>query len=789
MEFSIAQLLENFSDQKLVAPKAVEKKLGISENDSSIRKLQVALDALEKVGILEKDKGRYRRTGEDELVEGRLRCSSKGFCFAIQDIPGVEDIYIRESRLSNAWNGDRVLVKVTKEGIRRRSPEGEVRLIIERSNPTLLAKVKLTDAGYRAIPLDDRLLLEIELVPDEQVPDLSVAVDKLIHLEMVRYTLGSHLPRGRVAQILGSDAESTADVDLVCCKYNLPRKFTDKAIAEADSLPKTLKKADLKNRLDLRQDLTIAIADGASISIAPAQDSEDGWHLNVHIPDVATYVASDSAMDEVARQRLRSIFLRETILPMLPNLGILQQAEHLAISVIMLLGQDGELKVFEIQPSVVTVDSRLSYEEAQVILNSGRQDDQNGILINQIAAVSALIKQHRANAFSVTLPNAIAQETDEGIQGIVLIPEPLPIYGMVAEIMILVNQAIATHLSSLALPAIFCNQATPELNKVLEWMKLLECMGVDMALENPEMVQPEDYKKLLAQVSEQLPDKNNEKNNQDILKYLLLSLVKHEEYSFTPAGHFGLSLIDQPYIHAIAPQHRYGDLLVQRLLHLVAEEGRDRRSSRIKEGVELHSSSCHGQVNWSVLPPDRERQIKSELEMILPRLNQQENLFYRAKSDLESLRKAEYMQARTGENFFGIITGVQSYGFFVEIESLLVEGLVHVSSLKDDWYEFPQNNLKGRGKIATVLVGRRSGRQYSLGDRVEVQVKSVDYYRQQIDLAAVTGGTGNNNQFDEGNSEFDEDYNREREFDRTYDLNHNLNPEDQPFDEDVDSVM
>jgi len=605
---------------------------------------------------------------------------------------------------------------------------------------------------------------------------------------MVRYTLGSHLPRGKVAQILGSDAESTADVDLVCCKYNLPRKFTDKAVTEATGLPKTLKKADIKDRLDLRQDVAVAIANSAAISLFPAQNPEEGWHLNIHIPDVATYVPVGSAMDEVAKQRLRSVFLRETVLPMLPDLEILAQPEHLAISVIMLLGTDGELKQFEIQPSVVTVNSRLSYEEAQAILNLA-DHSHNGAadiatLINHIASISQTLQQRRTHAFDITLPGTIAQEPDEGIRGVIVIPELLPIYGMVAEIMVLANQAIASHLTALALPAIFCNQATPELNKVLEWMKLLECMGVNLALADPEQVHSQDYQDFITQVGIQVP----ETNNQDILKYLLLSLAKTEEYSFTPTGHFGLSLTNQPYIHAVAPQHRYGDLLVQRLLHLVFAEGRDRRSSRIKEGVELNSSSCHGQVNWSVLPPERERQVKSDMETILPKINQQEHLVYRAKSDLESLRKAEYMQARIGENFFGMITGVQSYGFFVEIESLLVEGLVHVSSLKDDWYEFPQNNLKGRGKIATVLVGRRSGRQYSLGDRVEVQIKSVDYYRQQIDLAAVTSASINsqfNDEFNPGfNSEFDTNFNTPTgEFDRSS----YAELFDEP--EDVDPVM
>src|SRR4028118_1911726 len=162
MEFSIATLLSHFSGDKLVAPKLLEKKLSC-QDEESLNKLQIVLDALEKVGLLVKERGKYRRVYEEDVVEAKLRCSSKGFCFAIQDAEQAEDIYIRESHLSNAWNGDRVLVKVTKEGSRRRSPEGEVRLILERANPSVLARVRQTDSGYRAVPLDDRLLFELAL--------------------------------------------------------------------------------------------------------------------------------------------------------------------------------------------------------------------------------------------------------------------------------------------------------------------------------------------------------------------------------------------------------------------------------------------------------------------------------------------------------------------------------------------------------------------------------------------------------------------------------------------------
>ncbi len=246
MEFSVAALLANFTDDKLVAPKVLEKKLDY-QDEENIQKLQIALDALEKVGILVKDRGRYRRVYEEDVVEAKLRCSSKGFCFAIQEIEGADDIYIRESHLSTAWNGDHVLVKITKEGSRRRSPEGQVQLILERVNPSVLARVRKAEEGYRAVPLDDRLLFELNLTANG-IP-LEEAVEHLVHVEVVRYPLGQNPPIGQVARILGSDAEDAADTDIVCCKHDLRTNFPDEVLLAADSLPKQVRKTDLKNAL------------------------------------------------------------------------------------------------------------------------------------------------------------------------------------------------------------------------------------------------------------------------------------------------------------------------------------------------------------------------------------------------------------------------------------------------------------------------------------------------------------------------------------------------------------
>lgn len=774
MEFSIAALLANFTDDKLVAPKALEKKLDCNDLTSQA-KLQIALDALEKIGILVKDKGRYRRLVEEDVVEAKLRCSSKGFCFAIQDTEGSEDVYVRESHLSTAWNGDRVLVKIIKEGSRRRSPEGEVQLILERANPSVLARVKQTSSptgriGYRAVPLDDRLLFELELLPNGV--NLQEAIDHLVHVEVLRYPLGSHRPVGKVVQVLGSDAEAADDLDIVCCKHDLPRSFPAVVFRAVETLPTKLKKTELKKRLDLRGLLTVGF-DSSEFSIlsfdseAETQNSEQPntpstvqnciehaftleasksgqWRVGVHIADATEYVRPDSPIDREARKRGNSVHLAKMVVPMLPTgissdrCSLLPEQERLAVSILLTLNQSGELVEYEIQPSVIQVDSRLTYREAQTILDSAPDESIHPecfILqpfLNELAAASNAAKSQRRNrgAFELNLPDTTCHYDDEGELGAFTVNNSTPIQSAAAQLVVLANQAIATHLQALGVPGIYRVQPTPDPADVLELVKLSSNLGCDLYMENEEEVQPLDFQRFSDQFARSKAER--------VLSYLLEDTLKPAVYSTAPKPHFGLALTEG-YVHCASPLSRYADLLNLRVLQAVFEQGRDRRTTRAKERVNLHHSSCAGQINWNVLPPEVHHEFEAQFASVVVHLSERERVAQDAENDLEGLNKTGLMKERTGQTFQGLITGVQSYGFFVEIEivideeTLRVEGLVHVSSLKDDWYEY-------RSRQQT-LVGRKNRNQYRLGDRVEVQVKSVDYYRQQIDLVAVGGGS------------------------------------------------
>jgi ribonuclease R len=739
MEFSIATLLSHVSPDKLVAPKILEKKLGC-ETPSSVEQLDLALELLEKIGILTKEKGKFRRELTDRIVEAKLRCSSKGFCFAIQDNESADDIYIRESHLSNAWNGDRVLIETIKEGTRRRSPEGAVKLILERANPSVLARVKRLETGeYRAIPLDDRLLFELEVSVDNSAAtnghndriNLDDILDHLVHVDVLRHAIGQDLPIGKVARVLGTTAESAPDLDIVTCKHDLHQTFNPTVEAAAAKIIKGFKDPIASKRIDLTQLPTIAVGEQPGpIDSALTIEHLDGdiWRLGIHLADIAVYIAADDRLDREARKRGTAVYLGENTIPLLPDTvhqtcGFVPGAERLAISVLLSLNDRGELIEFNIQPSKVRLDWLLHPDRIQAVLTGETTDiDPQAIeIIKPIweTIAPAFRAQRRSRGgLEVDLIQKQAPFADEGRLGVIFLDDP---QSLLTDVMVMANYAIAVHLQALQVPGIYAVQHNPELVEVNDTIKLAINLGLNFEGEVETEVSVADLQRLSLQFPQSpVPQ---------VLNYLFKSLLKTTVYSTKPSTHFGLA-IENGYTHAVSPLRRYPDILIQRVLHEVFANGRDRKTSRAKEIVNLGSSSCHGQITWNVLTPTVQQELETQLAGSIAHLNDRTKIAQDAENDLAGLQKAEKMKARTGEIFQGLITGVQSYGFFVEIEDSLVEGLVHVSSLKDDWYEF-------RPRYA-CLVGRKNRTSYRLGDRVEVQVKSVDYYRQQIDLVTVT---------------------------------------------------
>lgn len=729
MNFSIATLLSHFSDEKLITSKLLEKKLGCEDEDSVLQ-LGIALDVLDKIGVLAKDKGKFRRLMEEDVVEAKLRCSSKGFCFAIQDQEGAEDIYIRESHLGNAWNGDRVLIKVMKEGTRRRSPEGTVKLILERANPSVLARLKQPEDGkYRAVPLDDRLLCELEVLSSED--DLSGLTDNLVQVEVLRHQIGQEAPIGRVSRVLGTSAEDASEIDIVCCKHDLRPDFEDSITKAALNLPLKINSKMMKDREDLTTLTTFALAEEEERweSAFSLEVNEDGtWQVILHVADVASYLEPDEYLDREARRRGTAVYVGDVFVPLLPPevhlaCAFTTTAQHLAISVALNVDSDGLVTGFEIRPTVVKVDYHLKYsqiEEAMIGKVKGLPKAAATKLKDMLQTVAPSLRRQRQQdgGLDISLLECQTRFADEGRLGVVFIDH---IQSAITEISIAANKAIAAHIQALGVPGIYTVQYQPELMEISDLRRLVQNLGLlPEPVEGEETVPPD-----LHEISQTFSQSNVAR----VLNYILKSMLKTSVYSSQPGHHFGLG-IEGGYLQVMSPLSRYADILNQRVLHAVFAGGRDRKSTRSKEVVDLHNGSCHGQISWNVLTPSNQQELAAQISGAISHLNDRQKVAQDAENDLQGLQKAEQMKSLIGQVFQGLIVGVQSYGFFVEVEDFLVEGLVHVSSLKDDWYEF-------RPRYA-CLVGRKNRTTYRLGDRVEVEVKNVDYYRQQIDLVTIT---------------------------------------------------
>jgi ribonuclease R len=734
MEFSIATLLSYLNDEKSITAKILKEKLGFDDDQGDAERLDIALDALEKIGLLLKDKGKYRLSKEENFVEAKLRCSSKGFCFAIQDIEDADDIYIRESHLSHAWNGDRALVKIIKEGSRRRSPEGEVMVILERANPSLLAQVKSVSGQYRAVPLDDRLLFELELKQNNQ--DLEQAVDHLVHVSVVRYPIAQYLPLGEVTRILGSDAEAAADTDIVCCKHDLSLDFPENILKFVQQLPSRIENYESwKGFRDMSSLLSLTIEDEDSAFIENAltiERSENGnWQVIVHITNVAQYVPSNSALDRTARRRGTTVYLQDKISPLLPeeitkrcSLSLGQDRQ--VISVAMEFNPAGELEDYEIFPALIQVKQGLTYQQVQqslAQLEDTEKDELSQKLEYLFYNLSPVLKARRMERGSFEIESeSECKYKDEGRLGVILASSAVPVRSMLSEVMLLVGEIVGHHLQSLDLPIVYCGQTEPDASELEDLIKLGQNLDLQVTLESEEEITSQKYQDI-SRIFAASP------RSARVLNYLLECTLKPIKYSSHPINHFGLAHT-AAYTHCLAPGRRYGDLFIQRVLNALFENGKDRHSGRSKTGVNLGSSSCFDQIKWKVLSSNIQEELEEQLHTLINHLNEREKLSEDAERDLKGLKKAEQMKAMTGQVFRGLITGVQSYGFFVELADLLVEGLVHVSSLKDDWYEYRARH--------SCLVGRKNKIFYRLGSEVEVQVKSVDYYRQQIDLVTVS---------------------------------------------------
>lgn len=742
MKFTVAALLDQLSTDEALPLGKLEKTLGLSQKEEK-QQLAIAIEALERLGLVERHDEAVQRQEQPELIPARLRCSSKGFCFALRE-DGGEDIYIRDHQLNHAWNGDRVLVKVTREGGRRRSPEGGVQCILERQTLSLLAQVEQQDDGRLvATPLDDRLLTSVELPAGDAGyidPQHSSVVDVVVD----RYPVGQFPPQGHVARRLPVSGGESADLDLLLTKHRL----NDRAPAPRGSL----RAVEAKDRLDLTAQPSLLIepwqgkeAPGLP-AIALDTSDDGGLTLWIHSPAVAERLLPGGALDLWLREQADALCVGRQWLPLLSSALTKASAfkvgeSQAAVSVALELAADGVVERYRFCRSQIRPVAQVDGAALQALAERKPRSrtlpaplkplKDHLPQLEQLLSCCEALRQQRLGAGSLEL-NLPLPSIDS--LGDLARPDPSsPLDGWLVslaatdpaaplrEAVLAANRALGAHLAALDLPAIFATNAPADPADLNDVARAALALEIPLALS-------EEGNASAAELAAAFAATDRSRALQQQLRAALRPVM----LSALP-GPFALTGSPDDTV-AVAPwccpTLHYSDIWNQQVLVLLLSEGRDRPSPRHKVAVDLASNACHGAIDWPLLDEAQLELLQRTLDQgVVQRLNARRRFQAELQADQLAMIQARQAEPLVGQVLPGVISGVQSYGFFVEVPPSMVEGLVHVSSLKDDWYEYRSRQNR--------LVGRKNRRTYMLGDSVEVEIQKVDALRHQIDLAVV----------------------------------------------------
>ncbi len=741
MKFTVADLLDQLSPQDPLPTARLETALGLS-GDNDARQLRIALDALGRLGLVAESEAGVERRENPELVPARLRCSSKGFCFALRE-DGGDDIYIREHLLNHAWNGDRVLVKVTREGGRRRSPEGGVQCILERHTTSLLAQVEQQQERLVATPLDDRLLTSVEL-PAADAEHLDPSQQSVVEVAIDRYPVAQFAPQGHVARRLPVNGGEAADLDLLLTKHRLngraaaPRA-TLRSLEAAD-------RTDLTGQACLLLDGWLGQENPGLPALALEKRDDQGWTLWLHAPAVAERFSPGSALDLWLREQADALCLGRQWLPLLsPALGKAAAfrvgESEAALSVALEIDAGGVLTTYRFCRGQIRPVARV--DQAALSALAERKPKSRTLaaplkpLKDQLQALTDLIELARllrqrrleAGAIELNLPMPPIESL-----GDLAVPPPLPpqqgwllqrpdhdTSAVLREAVLLAGKALGSHLAALELPGLFITNAPPSAGDLNDVARAALALEIPLELGEEGNASAAELAKAFSAT-----------DRCRALQQQLRAVLQPQLLDTTPAENTMVGL--QGDAGALAPWScpslHYADIWNQQVLVLLLSEGKDRPSVRHKVSVDLASPAAHGAIDWPLLTPGQLTPFQDALAHgLVQRLNVRRRFQAELEADLLAMAQARQAEPLVGQVLPGVISGVQSYGFFVEVPPSNVEGLVHVSSLKDDWYEYRSRQNR--------LVGRKNRRTYMLGDAVDVEIEKVDALRHQIDLGVL----------------------------------------------------
>jgi ribonuclease R len=708
----ILQFLARFPNESFKS-KELSRRIGIrNEKDEQLFK-RVLRSLQDDQKILRIHGKRYSHLHKAELFFGELEVTSRGFGI-VKVVESGEELFIRQDNLRDASYGDTVevslLAQSTKQKERGTRREGEVVRIINRGNRTFVGTLERVRKHFFVVPDDRRLAREI-LIAKEDLREAKEG-DKIV-VEMVAWGKHQQSPEGRVLEVLGKSGELSAEIQSVVREYHLPTTFPVEVLNETNAIPSDILQSEIQRRRDLRELLcfTIDPEDAKDFDDAVSLEllSDGQYRLGVHIADVSYYVQAGSALDKEALKRSTSVYFPNGVIPMLPEklsnglCSLRPDEDRLAFSIIINISPRGTVKGYEIVESIIRSKQRFSYERVQELL--GRLERNDAISLNDQPFSEALRNMHQLSAAltkkrlkegSIDFDSAEAKfELDgHGLPIKIIKKVRLESHRLVEEFMLLANRIVARHIGFVkkeekAKPFLYRVHDSPNPERIGELAVFVEKFGFKLNIDGG--VTSKSLQRLLEQI------KGTEVEN--VINEVALRSMAKAIYSDRNIGHYGLAF--DYYTHFTSPIRRYPDLEVHRMLKLFSE------------GISLKESDA----------------LRQRLPYIAQQSSEMERLAMDAERAAVKVMQVEYMKRHIGDEFHAVISGVTHFGIFVELTDLLVQGMIHIRGLRDDYYVYDEKQY--------TLKGRRTHRQYRLGDTLEVKVVRVNPEEHQIDFALI----------------------------------------------------
>lgn len=659
-------------------------------------------------------KGRYGLPQKMNLSVGRLQGNAKGFAFLIPDDPQEQDIFIPKEDLNGAMHNDRVVARLYRHLEDGRRREGQIIRVLKRANEQIVGTFESSRNFGFVIPDDKRIGHDI-FIPKEET--MKAKDHEKVVVKITRWPEPRRNPEGTVVEVLGHKNAPGTDVLSIVRKYQLPEAFVPEVLNAADKISLEISDDEYADRKDLRE-LSMVTIDGED-----AKDLDDAvslemldngnYYLGVHIADVGYYVKEGSLLDKEALKRATSVYLVDRVIPMLPprlSNGICSlnaNEDRLAMTCFMEINDEGAIVNYEITPSVIHVKERMTYTNVRKILEeadeelSGRYADYVGTfeLMRELCLILRG-KRLKRGAIDFDFPEAKVLLDDTGRPLEIVKRERSIAEMIIEEFMIAANETVSEHYYWLEAPFLYRVHEEPDLDDITELNDFLGAFGYYIKLNNRGEVTPRSFQRIV--------EKTKGQPEERAVHMTMLRSMKHARYAHEAIGHFGLAA--GYYSHFTSPIRRYPDLAIHRI---------------IREYIGKRS-----------LSEERLRELKKLMITYADQSSVQERIAEDAERESVELKKVEYMKDTVGEVFTGFISGVKSFGFFVELPNT-VEGLVHVSNLNDDYYLYDERHL--------MLIGEHTNKTFRIGDAVEVRVARVNVEERQIDFELITVGKNGKN--------------------------------------------